>query len=163
VCAGPRAPGCRGPPRSLRRGRSSWGGYGGAAAVCAAACPPRLCLRAGRRSSPRRGVPSGPRRTGGRRRPAAGAGRLASGHAPGADDGTGRTHFQAPRLHAVLAHVAHHQPAAVIRTLELLDEADVPPVDAVEPAGVVVAVPGELPDPAVLGGELVPFLARDLA
>src|SRR6266699_2015725 len=81
----------------------------------------------------------------------------------GADDGAGRTHFQAPRLDTVLAHVAHHQPAAVIRTLELLDEADVPPVDAVEPAGVVVAVPGELPDPAVLGGELVPFLARDLA
>src|SRR5438093_431623 len=81
----------------------------------------------------------------------------------GADDGAGRTHFQAPCLDAVLAHVAHHQPAAVVRTLELLDEADVPPVDAVEPAGVVVAVPGELPDPAVRGGELVPFLARDLA
>src|SRR5207248_8848468 len=78
-------------------------------------------------------------------------------------DGAGRTHFQAPRLDAVLAHVAHHQPAAVIWTLELLDEADVPPMDAVEPAGVVVAVSGQLPDPAVLGGELVPFLARDLA
>src|SRR5207248_2031021 len=78
----------------------------------------------------------------------------------GADDGAGRTHFQAPRLDAVLAHVAHHQPAAVIWTLELLDEADVPPVDAVEPAGLVVAAAGELPDPAAPGGRLVPFLSR---
>src|SRR5438874_4199231 len=81
----------------------------------------------------------------------------------GADDRAGRAHLQASRLDAVLAHVAHHQPAAVVRTLELLDEADVPPVDAVQLAGVVVAVAGELPDPAVLGRELVPFLARDLA
>src|SRR3989442_4910568 len=81
----------------------------------------------------------------------------------GADDGAGRTHFQAPCLDAVLAHVAHHQPAAVVWALELLDEAHVPPVDAVQPAGVVVAIAAQLPDAAVLGRELVPFLARDLA
>src|SRR5205809_943353 len=81
----------------------------------------------------------------------------------GPDDGTGGAHLQASCLDAVLAHVAHHQPAAVVRTLELLDEPDVPPVDAVQLAGVVVAVAAQLPDPAVLGGELGPFLARDLA
>src|SRR5438552_16959981 len=80
-----------------------------------------------------------------------------------ADDGAGRTHLQAARLNAVLAHIAHHQPAAVVGRLELLDEADVPPVDAVQLAGVVVAVAAQLTDPAVLGRELIPFLARDLA
>src|SRR5881392_540749 len=69
----------------------------------------------------------------------------------GADDGTGGTHFQAARLDAVLAHVAHHQPAAVVRTLELLDESDVAPVDAVEAPGVVVAVAAQRPHAAVLG------------
>src|SRR2546425_7201100 len=81
----------------------------------------------------------------------------------GADDGAGGAHLEASCLDAVLAHVAHHEPAAVVRTLELLDETDVPPVDTVQLAGVVVAVAGELPDPAVLGRKLVPFLARDLA
>src|SRR5437660_11276981 len=80
-----------------------------------------------------------------------------------ADDGAGRTHLQAARLNAGLAHIAHHQPAAVVGRLELLDEADVPPVDAVQLAGVVVAVAAQLTDPAVLGRELIPFLARDLA
>src|SRR5207245_11555342 len=47
--------------------------------------------------------------------------------------------------------------------LELLDEADVPPVDAVQLAGVVVAVAAQLADSAVLGRELIPFLARNLA
>src|SRR2546427_8068850 len=42
-----------------------------------------------------------------------------------ADDGAGRTHFQASRLDAVLAHVAHHQPAAVVGALELLDRKSV--------------------------------------
>src|SRR5437660_9303421 len=79
------------------------------------------------------------------------------------DDGAGGTHLEASCLDAVLADVAHHQPAAVVGALELLDEADVPPVDAVQLAGVVVAVAGELADPAVRGRELVPFLARDLA
>src|SRR5256884_1016460 len=81
----------------------------------------------------------------------------------GANDRTGGTHLQAARLDAVLAHVAHHQPAAVVGPLELLDEADVPPVDAVQLAGVVVAVARELPYAAVLGRQLIPFLARDLA
>src|SRR2546422_8272000 len=81
----------------------------------------------------------------------------------GTDDGAGGTHLQASCLDAMLADVAHHQPAAVVGTLELLDEADVPPVDAVQLAGVVVAVAAQLPDPAVLGRELVPFLTRDLA
>src|SRR5207245_5002705 len=79
-----------------------------------------------------------------------------------ADDGAGRTHLQAARLNAVLAHIAHHQPAAVVGRLELLDEADVPPVDAVQLAGVVVAVAAQLTDPAVLGRQLTPFLARAL-
>src|SRR5437868_4248279 len=81
----------------------------------------------------------------------------------GADDRAGGAHLQASCLDAVLAHVAHHQPAAVVRALELLDEAHVSPMDAVQPARVVVAVAGELPHAAVLGWELVPFLARDLA
>src|SRR5205807_4948005 len=81
----------------------------------------------------------------------------------GADDRPGGAHLQAACLDAVLAHVAHHQPAAVVRALELLDEAHVSPMDAVQPARVVVAVAGELPHAAVLGWQLVPFLARDLA
>src|SRR5206468_12869786 len=64
---------------------------------------------------------------------------------------------------AVLAHVAHHEPAAVVGTLELLDELHMAPVSAVEPPRVVVAVPAHFGHPAVLGGELVPVLARDLA
>src|SRR3989454_332099 len=79
------------------------------------------------------------------------------------DDGPRRAHLEAAGLDAVLAHVAHHQPAAVVGTFELLDEPDVPPVDAVEPPGVVVAVPAQLPEPAVRGRELVPFLTRDFA
>src|SRR5213080_2634802 len=81
----------------------------------------------------------------------------------GADDGAGGTDFQAARLDAVLAHVAHHQPAAVVRALELLDEADVAPVDAVEASGVVVAVAAQRSHAAVLGRQLVPFLARHFA
>src|SRR5690242_7957304 len=80
----------------------------------------------------------------------------------GPDDGAGGAHLEAPGLDAVLAHVAHHQPAAVVRSLELLDEAHVSPVDAVQLAGVVVAVAAQLSDPPVPGRELVPFLARDL-
>src|SRR5207247_136434 len=47
--------------------------------------------------------------------------------------------------------------------VELLDELDVPPVDAVEFSRVVVAVAAHLPDAAVLGRELVPVLAGDFA
>ena len=46
---------------------------------------------------------------------------------------------------------------------ELLDELDVPPVDAVEPARVVVAVAAQRVDAAVGAGKLVPLLARHLA
>src|SRR6266704_6118606 len=81
----------------------------------------------------------------------------------GADDGAGRAHLEATGLDAVLADVAHHQPAAVVGPLELLDELYVAPVGTVEPPRVVVAVPTHLRHPAVLGGKLVPVLARDLA
>jgi hypothetical protein len=41
----------------------------------------------------------------------------------------------------MLAHVAHHEPAAVLTVFrELLYELDMTPVDAIEPAGVVIAV-----------------------
>ena len=64
----------------------------------------------------------------------------------------------------MLADVAHHQPAAVLAVLgELLDELDVPPVDAVELRGVVVAVAAQRVHAAVGAGQLVPLLAGDLA
>src|SRR5436309_418456 len=53
--------------------------------------------------------------------------------------------------------------ASAVRTPDLFDEPDRPHVDAVQHAGVVVAVAAPLPDPAVRGWELVQFLARDLA
>src|SRR6266852_4162961 len=81
----------------------------------------------------------------------------------GPDDGAGGANLETARLHAMLAHVAHHQPAPVVRALELLDELDVPPVRAVELARVVVAVPAHLGHPAVRRGELIPVLAGDLA
>src|SRR5216117_400843 len=63
----------------------------------------------------------------------------------------------------MLAHIAHHQPAAVVRTVELLDELDVPPVRTVELARVVVAVARHLRHAAIRGGELIPVLAGYLA
>src|SRR5206468_8649621 len=80
-----------------------------------------------------------------------------------ADDGARRAHFDAAGLDAMLAHIAHHQPAAVVRAIELLDELDVPPMDTVELARVVVAVARHLADTAILGGQLIPVLAGDLA
>ncbi len=78
--------------------------------------------------------------------------------APGGAD------LEAGRVDAVLADVAHHQPAPVGPVLaELLDELDVPPVDPVQPAGVVVAVAAHLVLPAAGRGELVPLLAGHLA
>ena len=63
----------------------------------------------------------------------------------GADDGAGGTDLEARRGDAVLADVAHHEPAAVLPILaELLDELDVPPVDPVQPLGIVVAVAAHL-------------------
>src|SRR6266550_3163016 len=81
----------------------------------------------------------------------------------GADDRAGRAHLDTAGLDAVLAHVAHHEPAAVVRAVELLDELDVPPVRAVELARVVVAVARHFRHAAVRRRELVPVLARHLA
>src|SRR5260370_18716416 len=52
--------------------------------------------------------------------------------------------LQAPRLDAVLANITHHQPAAVVRTVELLDELDVTPVCTVDLPPVVVPVARQL-------------------
>src|SRR5919106_833973 len=80
------------------------------------------------------------------------------------DDGAGRAHLETARPHAVLAHIAHQEPAAVGAIgRELLDEPHVAPVRAVEAPRVVVAVARERVDAAVGGGELVPLLAGDLA
>ena len=77
-----------------------------------------------------------------------------------ADDGAGWTNFKTRGLHAVFADIAHQQPAAVFPVIgKLLDEFDVTPVDAVEPARVIVAVAAERVFATVSGGKLVPFLA----
>src|SRR5688572_11657615 len=82
----------------------------------------------------------------------------------GADDGVGRTHLEAACLDAVLAYVAHHEPASVLAVFgELLDELPVAPVDAVEPARIVVAVAAQRVETAIGGRQLVPLLAGDLA
>src|SRR5512146_1183001 len=83
----------------------------------------------------------------------------------GSDDRAGGAHFQAGRLYAVLAHVAHHEPAPLVRLWELLDELDVPPRIAAQAQCVVVALPAHLEVRAAVAarGELVPLLARHLA
>src|SRR5882724_2708056 len=81
----------------------------------------------------------------------------------GADDRASRAHLDTAGFDAMLAHVAHHEPAAVVRAVELLDELDVPPVRAVELACVVVAVARHLRHAAVCGRQLIPVFARDLA
>src|SRR5688500_13806212 len=82
----------------------------------------------------------------------------------GPDDGCGGAHCEAAGLDEVPADVAQHQPLALGPVpLELLDELDVPPVDAVQLAGVVVAVTRELVGAALVRRELVPLLAGDLA
>src|SRR5882762_4930840 len=82
----------------------------------------------------------------------------------GTDDGAGRAHLEAAGLDAMLAYVGHQEPAATTSIgRELLHEPDVAPVKAVEPARVVVAVPGERGRAPGAGRKLVPFLARDLA
>src|SRR2546428_2190800 len=82
----------------------------------------------------------------------------------GADDGARRAHLQAAGPHAMLADVAHHEPAplATVRG-ELLDELHVPPVDAVEVPRVVVAIAAERAHSAVRRRQLIPLLAGDLA
>src|SRR6266478_6511727 len=82
----------------------------------------------------------------------------------GADDGAGRAHLEAAGVSAVLADVAHHEPAPVLPVgAELLYELHVAPVDAVERARVVVAVAAQHADTPVPRRELVPLLARHLA
>src|SRR5258706_689283 len=80
-----------------------------------------------------------------------------------ADDLATRAHLDTAGFDAVLAHVAHHQPAAVVRAVELLDELDMPPVRAVELARVVVTVARHFRHAAVCGRQLIPVFARDLA
>src|SRR5262249_17145522 len=81
-----------------------------------------------------------------------------------ADDCPRRADLEAPRPHAVLADVAHHQPAplAPVRA-ELLDELHMAPVNAVEVPRVLVAVATQRANAAVRGGQLVPLFAGDLA
>src|SRR5262249_13932438 len=82
----------------------------------------------------------------------------------GADDGSRRAHLEATGLHAVFTHIAHHQPAAVAAVgAKLLDELDVPPVDAIQTARVVIAVAAELPHATVFCRELIPLLTGHLA
>src|SRR3546814_32075 len=87
----------------------------------------------------------------------------------GAENRAGRAGFQTGRGVAVLAHVAHHQPAALQRRHSiwplavaghLLDEGHVAPSRGGERAGVVVAHAGQR---GRFSGKLVPFLARHLA
>src|SRR3989475_6219486 len=60
----------------------------------------------------------------------------------GSDDRARRADFQAGGVDTVLADVAHEQPSTVLSVLaELLDELDVAPMDAIQSAGVVAAVP----------------------
>src|SRR5262249_35307003 len=82
------------------------------------------------------------------------------------------TGLLARRRLAVLADVAHHEPAPGVEAVagrrrtrlaalgQLLDELHVPPGGGRERAGVVVAVAGPL---EAVGGELVPLLAGDFA
>jgi len=70
----------------------------------------------------------------------------------GADDGAGRTDFEATRLDAMFAHITHHQPAADGTIFaKLLDERDMAPVDAIQASRVVIAIATELADTAVGG------------
>src|SRR5258708_7186694 len=82
----------------------------------------------------------------------------------GADDRPGGADLKTRGVDAVLAHIAHQQPSAVLTVLgELLDELDVAPMRAIEPASVVIAVAAQRVDAAVGAGQLIPFLAGDLA
>src|SRR5262249_42662266 len=63
--------------------------------------------------------------------------------------------FEASRVHAVFADIAHKQPAAVFPVIgELLDKFHVTPVDTVEPARVIVAIAAERVLATVSGGEV---------
>src|SRR5262249_36783254 len=80
------------------------------------------------------------------------------------NDGAGGAHLKARGVRTVLTDVAHEKPAAVLPGCgELFDEFDVAPVDAIELAGVVVAVAAQRMHAAVGARELIPFLAGDFA
>src|SRR6185436_5092917 len=80
------------------------------------------------------------------------------------NDGAGGAHLETAGLDAVLADVAHQEPASVPPVLaELLDESHMTPVDAVESARVVVAVAAQRVQPAVGAGQLIPLLACHFA
>src|SRR5256884_7974701 len=77
------------------------------------------------------------------------------------DDRSGRARFLTRRLHTVLAHVAHHQPAITLHFMtELLDESHVSPRRVRKHRRVVIAVAGPL---KTIRRKLVPLLTRDLA
>ena len=77
------------------------------------------------------------------------------------DDRSGRARFLTRRLHAVLAHIAHHQPAIALHFMtELLDESDVSPRGVRKHGRVVIAVAGPM---KAVCRKLVPLLARYLA
>src|SRR5437660_498679 len=77
------------------------------------------------------------------------------------DDRSRRARFLTRRLHTVLAHVAHHQPAIALHVMtELLDESDVSPRRVRKHRRVVIAVAGPL---KTIRRKLVPLITRDLA
>src|SRR5205807_3369214 len=77
------------------------------------------------------------------------------------DDRSRRARFLTRRLHTVLAHVAHHQPAIALHVMtELLDESNVSPRRVRKHGRVVIAVAGPM---KAIRRKLVPLLARDLA
>ena len=86
----------------------------------------------------------------------------------GLEQGAGGAGFQARRVVAVLADIAHHEPMALIRLhlgrpvlslADLLDEGDVPPGIGRQSPRVIVAHAGEA---YMVGRQRVPFLACDL-
>src|SRR5439155_23022120 len=82
----------------------------------------------------------------------------------GPDDRVRRANFQASRMNAVFAHVAHQEPAAVLPVLsELLNKLHVTPVDSVKLARVVVTVAAQSVQPTVSAGELIPLFAGHFA
>src|SRR4030095_13802639 len=82
----------------------------------------------------------------------------------GPNDRVSWADLEASRLDAVLAHIAHQQPATVLAVFsELLDEFDMAPMNAVESARVVIAVAAQGVEAAVGARKLVPFFGGDLA
>src|ERR1700733_339475 len=81
-----------------------------------------------------------------------------------ADNRTRGADLEAPGVDAVLANIAHQEPAAVLPAFgELLDELDMAPMDTVQPARVVVAVAAQCVQTAVSAGKLIPLFAGDFA